>query len=72
MSERICQMYNVSCITCTCSYVSVNSNPDDPTPQVTPGDLHILVAPGVGFNNREKCLGGEVLARFYRPEGWGF
>ena len=31
------------------SYVSVNSKPDHP-PWATPGDSHILVAPGVGFS----------------------
>ena len=30
-------------------YVSVNSKPDHP-PGTTPGDSHILVAPGVGFS----------------------
>ena len=30
-------------------YVSVSSKPDYP-PRATPGDSHILVAPGVGFS----------------------
>ena len=30
-------------------YASVNSKPDHP-PRATPGDSHILVAPGVGFS----------------------
>ena len=31
------------------SYLSVNSKPDHP-PRATPGNSHILVAPGVGFS----------------------
>ena len=33
-----------------CHNVSVNSKPDHSPPGATPGDLHILVAPGVGFS----------------------
>ena len=31
-------------------YVSVNSKPDHLPPRATPGDSHILFAPGVGFS----------------------
>ena len=31
-------------------YASVNSKPDHPPPLATPGDSHILVAPGVRFS----------------------
>ena len=37
--------------------VSVNSKPDHP-PRATPGDSHILVAPGVGFSPRSLARGG--------------
>ena len=46
--------------------VSVNCKPDHP-PQATPGDLHILVAPGVGFSvlclAREFARGSQIKVK---------
>ena len=42
--------------------VSVNSKPDhSPPPRATPGDLHVITAPGVGFSPNFLC-----------PGDWGF
>ena len=49
------------------SNVSVNSKPDQPPPpppRVTPGDSHILVAPGVGFSLL--CLAQGSARKFAR------
>ena len=64
--------------------VSISSKPDPPS-RATPGDSHILAAPGVRFSllclaggglsqnkNLRNMPGGGVLARFYRPGGSGF
>ena len=53
-------------------YVSVNSKPDHP-PQETPGDSHILVAPGVGFSLFCLARGGlkVPMKRKFFPQTYG-